>query len=60
MAALQRRTLDTTEAKREMAADLDAEYLEAYASGKKTMSRGEHVSIKGSKRMFKDPPNGGN
>ncbi len=58
MAALQRRTLDTTEEKRKMAADLDAEFLQAYACGDRTMSNGEHVSIKGSQIFGRDPQNG--
>ena len=58
MALLQRRNLDTTEMKRKMEADLEAEYLEAYSSGKKTMLRGEHVSIKGQQVGGKNLQNG--
>ena len=58
MAILKNRNLDTTEMKRTMAADLDAEFLEAYFSGEKTMSRGEHVSIKGRQLGDKNLQNG--
>jgi hypothetical protein len=44
---------------RQMAADLDSKFLQAYSSGEKTMSEGEHVSIKGSLIFGSNPQNSG-